>query len=295
LGITPTSVPPGTVGTAYSQTMSPLNGTAPFTWTISAGALPVGLTFSAAGLISGTPTTSAVYNFTVQVKDATGATATQALSIPVLPQGSIALVQQGSATTTGAGTLSVALPAAVTAGNAIVVSASGWGSVPAAAPVTDNLGNVYTIAGTQQTTSGASWTALYYAANAKAGVTTVTFATAASSQISMVAAEFSNVAAVTPLDAAIGATGNSAAPASGNMTATALGDLIIGSGTHDVATTTTAGAGFTMVAIATESAANNQPHAMEYQIGLATTPVSAGFTIAAGAPWAQCGALLKHK
>jgi hypothetical protein len=45
-------------------------GTTPYTWSLSSGTLPAGLTLSAAGVISGTPTTPGTYTITVKVTDA---------------------------------------------------------------------------------------------------------------------------------------------------------------------------------------------------------------------------------
>jgi Putative Ig domain/IPT/TIG domain len=91
LSISNTSLPGGAVGTAYSQTLSASGGTAPYTWTISSGSLPVGLTLSAAGIISGTPAATQTANFTSQVADSALHTATQPLSITVVTTGSASL------------------------------------------------------------------------------------------------------------------------------------------------------------------------------------------------------------
>jgi len=70
LAITTTSVPGGTVGTSYSATLGATGGVAPYTWSLVAGsALPAGLSLSAAGTISGTPTTVGSGQFSVQVTD----------------------------------------------------------------------------------------------------------------------------------------------------------------------------------------------------------------------------------
>jgi hypothetical protein len=72
---TSSPLPAATVGTAYSQTLSAAAGTAPYAWSVTSGALPAGLTLAAGtGAISGTPTASGSFNFTVQAKDNTGAT-----------------------------------------------------------------------------------------------------------------------------------------------------------------------------------------------------------------------------
>lgn len=66
----------GNVGSPFSTTLVVSGGTAPFTFSIVSGALPTGLILNTSnGTISGTPTVAGAFNFTVQVKDATGQTA----------------------------------------------------------------------------------------------------------------------------------------------------------------------------------------------------------------------------
>ena len=82
--ITTTSLPGGQVGVAYSQFVSATNGQPPFFWSISALALPDGLSIDPnTGEIGGLPTTAGTFPFTVQVMDDLGDTATAALSIVI--------------------------------------------------------------------------------------------------------------------------------------------------------------------------------------------------------------------
>jgi hypothetical protein len=69
----------------YSQSLIASGGTAPYSWAVVAnsGSLPAGLSMSAAGVISGTPTTEGTSNFTAQVTDAGGNTTQKAFSIIV--------------------------------------------------------------------------------------------------------------------------------------------------------------------------------------------------------------------
>ncbi len=61
----------GRVGSAYSQTLSAIGGTTPYTWSLAAGSsLPPGLSLSAEGMISGIPAQDGSYDFTVRVIDA---------------------------------------------------------------------------------------------------------------------------------------------------------------------------------------------------------------------------------
>jgi Domain of unknown function (DUF4214)/Putative Ig domain/Ig-like domain from next to BRCA1 gene/Matrixin len=79
----------GTVGAAYSQSISASGGTLPYAWSLVAGlgTLPPGLNLSAGGVITGTPTTEGTYNFTVRVTDNVGATVQKALGIVVAAAG----------------------------------------------------------------------------------------------------------------------------------------------------------------------------------------------------------------
>ena len=75
----------GTVGIAYSQTLAATGGTMPCTWALSDGTLPDGVTLNSAGVISGSPTNSGTFSFTVQLTDYAGLTTTKvfAIYIPV--------------------------------------------------------------------------------------------------------------------------------------------------------------------------------------------------------------------
>src|SRR6185295_19460891 len=67
-----------------SQTLTASGGTAPYTWSVTAGALPGGLQLSAGGSISGTPTATGSFNFTVQVADSAAVKATKQFSITIV-------------------------------------------------------------------------------------------------------------------------------------------------------------------------------------------------------------------
>ncbi len=100
LAVATTSLPNGTVSVSYSQTLSATGGTSPYNWLLSSGSLPVGLTLSSSGTISGTPTLAATSSFAVQVKDAAGATVSAPLGINIgtaaLPTVSITSPANGS-------------------------------------------------------------------------------------------------------------------------------------------------------------------------------------------------------
>jgi hypothetical protein len=88
-GQRPPTLPPGTVGVLYSQSLGAVGGSyAGYQWSVT-GSVPPGLTAQAnttapctpncGFLISGTPTQMGTFNFTVQVKDSLGNTAQQPL------------------------------------------------------------------------------------------------------------------------------------------------------------------------------------------------------------------------
>ena len=69
--ITTESLPNGTVGTAYSQTLA-ADGSDTITWSVTSGSLPTGLSLSEDGKITGTPTTAGTSTFTVTATNAYG-------------------------------------------------------------------------------------------------------------------------------------------------------------------------------------------------------------------------------
>ncbi|HTV72556.1 MAG TPA: fibronectin type III domain-containing protein [Candidatus Acidoferrales bacterium] len=105
--LSPSSLPAATVNTAYSQTITASGGTAPYTYTLSAGALPNGMSLSSSGTLSGTPTVAGSYDFTVKTTDSTSATATRTYStftvnatVPSAPTIGTATAGNGQATVT---------------------------------------------------------------------------------------------------------------------------------------------------------------------------------------------------
>ncbi len=75
------SPPNGFVGEFYSHQLGLTNGVPPYTVTIIVGVLPLGLSISSTGLITGTPTTIGLYTFTVHVVDSIGQIANVTCSI----------------------------------------------------------------------------------------------------------------------------------------------------------------------------------------------------------------------
>ncbi len=107
LAITTSPLSSGTVGQAYSFSIQTSGGQAPITFSLASGSLPPGLSLSFSGLISGTPTTTGNYSFTVSATDSCSAGVQNvqgAFSITINPQSCSPLSITSSSTLT-AGTV----------------------------------------------------------------------------------------------------------------------------------------------------------------------------------------------
>ena len=104
--------PSGVVGTPYSVTLTAAGGTTPYTWSLSSGSLPPGLTLNTStGVVSGTPTLAGTYNFTAKVTDAKSKTATFATSITILSKMLTVAVSATPATAAPGGTVTYTVTA----------------------------------------------------------------------------------------------------------------------------------------------------------------------------------------
>jgi hypothetical protein len=85
--VSPTTLLNGAVTAAYNQTITAAGGIGTYTYDVTAGALPAGVTLASDGTLSGTPTASGTFNFTVTATDQTtpAATGSQAYTLLVVP------------------------------------------------------------------------------------------------------------------------------------------------------------------------------------------------------------------
>ena len=76
------SLPTGVRETAYNLQISATGGIQPYTWSIASGALPAGITLNQfSGLLSGTPTVTGTFTFTVSVRDTSGSVSERSLNL----------------------------------------------------------------------------------------------------------------------------------------------------------------------------------------------------------------------
>ncbi len=99
------ALPAGSVsaGGAYPTTaLTASGGTAPYTWAVTSGTLPAGLSLGSSGTIAGSPTAAGTFNFTVTVTDSatpTPHTSTSSLSITI--NAVLSVTTSGTLPTTG--------------------------------------------------------------------------------------------------------------------------------------------------------------------------------------------------
>jgi hypothetical protein len=106
--------PQAVVGVAYSQTLGATGGVAPYSWSVTSGSLPAGLTLSPGGLLSGTPTATGLFNFTLQVTDSAGSTASAPVVLAIVQTGcsySLNLSGEAFRAAGGTGAVTVTAPA----------------------------------------------------------------------------------------------------------------------------------------------------------------------------------------
>ena len=101
-----TTLPSGTVGTSYNAKLTVSGGTAPYTFSMQSGQLPIGVQFGeSTGAFSGTPTAAGSFGFAISVTDAKGLSKQQSLQLSVLQQGSSNGGSGGAGSGSGGGAL----------------------------------------------------------------------------------------------------------------------------------------------------------------------------------------------
>ena len=83
VSLTPVVVPNALTFNVYNQAFVASGGTPAYTYAVTVGSVPPGLTLSAAGVLSGTPAAAGTYDFSVQATDANGCTGYRAVHMVV--------------------------------------------------------------------------------------------------------------------------------------------------------------------------------------------------------------------
>jgi Putative Ig domain len=120
------TLPPATMGESYSATFTASGGTAPYHFTVSSGQLPTGLVLSkTTGVISGTPSQSGTFSFTISATDLHLHSGTHTFQITVSKAPSVVVtVSPTTATLTSAATQQFSALVTNTSNLAVTWSAS---------------------------------------------------------------------------------------------------------------------------------------------------------------------------
>lgn len=152
--ITTTTLPDGTDTGAYSQQLA-VTGIAGGNWSTAVGPLPVGLTLSATGLLSGTiDDRSSSVDFTVKYTDPNGATDIQALTLTIADPPAIVETSLPDATVGVAYSENLTHSGGIGNGTWTVQA----GSLPSGLSLVDNEDGTATISGTPDTVELAEFT-----------------------------------------------------------------------------------------------------------------------------------------
>ncbi|MFH0919127.1 MAG: putative Ig domain-containing protein [Fibrobacterota bacterium] len=79
----------GTAGSPYTSKIDAAGGTLPYTWSLTSGSLPAGLSLAADGTVSGTPTESGSFSFVVSVIDGNSDAASGEVSLVISPSSAV--------------------------------------------------------------------------------------------------------------------------------------------------------------------------------------------------------------
>jgi hypothetical protein len=98
LSVASTSLPVPAVGQSYVHVLGQKGGDGPYTWAVTGGALPSGITLSSVGILQGVPSVAGTFNFTVRVTDSStpAQSATANLTLYIGPAASVVLPAAGA-------------------------------------------------------------------------------------------------------------------------------------------------------------------------------------------------------
>lgn len=191
--------------------------------------------------------------------------------------------------TTSATPRAVAYPAAVRAGNLLVVVVATW-QTAITVTLSDALGQTYTQAGSYVVNSSTRLS-IWYKANTAGGANTVTVTQSATAYVALAVAEYTGMDQSSPLRAvATGTTGNSTAPLTGAVTS-AADDVVVGAFAADTGRTDTVALPFVLHRTVTNTSFVGMSFASVLATGVSSGP--AAFTHSSSDAWAALAVSFK--
>jgi hypothetical protein len=207
LVVTTSSLPAGSAGAGYDESLTASGGVAPYTWSVVSGSLPPGLTLSASGQISGTATSGGSFSFTVVVTDSEtpAAAAAQALTITVdaVPHITSADSATFTADTAGSFTITTTGYPAATLTEA--------GALPSGVTFASNGDGTATLSGTPAAGSEGTYPVTISAANSAGAANTQPFVLTVSGGLDITSADSTTATAGAAFSFTITASGTPAA------------------------------------------------------------------------------------
>jgi len=158
LAITNTgTLPAGTLGSNYAQSVIATGGTKPYKWSLTSGSLPKGLILNPSGLVDGKATAGGTFKFTATVKDTSTPAQTKSVVVSLVINGaSTPLAIMTSALPSGTDGVAYSAPMTATGGSPSYTWSISSGSLPAGLSLAATTG---TISGTPTATGTSSFTA----------------------------------------------------------------------------------------------------------------------------------------
>ena len=277
--VTTGSLPEAAAGKVYSTTLQASGGTTPYTWSVSTGSLPAGLSLTAGtGVIAGTPTTVGTSSFTVQVKDSANNTGTKALSVVVAAAGQAPTVTTSS------------LPGgSVGKGYSTMLQASGgatpysWSISAGSLPAGLALSSTGQVSGTPTTAGTASFTVQVKDATNRTGAKALSVAVTTAASLQITTTSLADGQAKSAYSASLAATGGTKPYAWSVSSGSLPAGLTLGSSTGQILGTPTASGSFSF-AISVKDSSGVQQSATQFfailvSAAVAGTPISSCQTL----------------
>jgi hypothetical protein len=279
LAIATSALPPGTQSSSYSRALQATGGTSPYTWSISSGTLPAGLSLaSSTGLVSGTPTASGNFSFGVTVQDAgsPAQTASATITLSLVAAGTPLAI---SSTTLPGGTSNQAYSATLnaTGGKAPYTWSIPPNTLPAGLSLNQSTG---LISGTPTGTGTSNFTVAVADAESPAQSKSVSLSIAVAAPALTISASLPGGSANTAYSSLMSATGGTPAYTWSISSGSLPAGLTLAATTGIISGTPTVSGTFNFTATVSDngSPAQSTSAATSLVVAAATTPTGPGNT-----------------